>query len=626
MKNILYIIICAFLLSLTGCKKDSLELQPKSILTEDQVWNDPVMINDLLANYYDRLPVHNNLNTNERYFAEIDEAVAVSGGPMDLNDNNIVSYAYNRWTLWNYDLIRDINLAIEAIDKYSVKLDVATKTAFNAEFRFLRAYNYLELAKRMGGVPLVTSQLIYNYSGDPSYLAMPRSKEEEIYDFIASECDAINDVVGHAGSQTRANKYSVLALKCRAMLYAGSMAKYNSLMAVPITLPGNEVGIPAVRANGYYQAALDAAKAIISSGKYSLYMANPDPKENFFEAIVKKTNNPEVIMAMDFNNAKKHNFAYDQICRTMREDNLQSSGISPSLNLVEAYKYLDGTPGTLKGVGTGTNTAAGQAGWIFYNKPEDIFANKDARLYGTIIYPGTSFKGVAADIQAGVYAWNATLNKYDRVESTLLGSMYTDGKTLTGLGGPERSASEVSNTGFYLRKYVDPAPLSSARGVGSQVCWIRFRYAEVLLNAAEAAYELGGANITDALTYVNQVRQRAGFPANSLNAGTLTIAELQNERRVELAFEDHRLWDVMRWRTAHVIWNGSASNTDANLYALYSYRIYRPGHPNDGKYVFDKFVAPNFKTPRFFQLGNYYSQISQSVLDNNKLIVKNPFH
>lgn len=411
MKNILYLIICAFSLSLTGCKKDSIELQPKSILTEDQVWNDPVMINDLLANYYDRLPVHNNLNTNERYFAETDEAVAVSGGPMDLSDNNIVAYPYSRWSLWDYDLVRDINLAIEAIDKYSVKLDVATKTSFNADFRFLRAYNYFELAKRMGGVPIVTTQLIYDYSGDPSILAMPRSKEEEIYDFIASECDAIRDVIGHAGSQTRANKYSVLALKCRAMLYAGSIAKYNSLMTVPITLPGKEVGIPAARANGYYQAALDAAKAIISSAKYSLYVANPDPKENFFEAIVKKTNNPEVIMAMDFNNAKKHNFAYDQICRTMREDNLQSSGISPSLNLVEAYKYLDGTQGTLKGVGSGTNTAAGQAAWIFYNKPEDIFANKDARLYGTIIYPGASFKGVAADIQAGVYAWNATANK-----------------------------------------------------------------------------------------------------------------------------------------------------------------------------------------------------------------------
>jgi hypothetical protein len=147
-----------------------------------------------------------------------------------------------------------------------------------------------------------------------------------------------------------------------------------------------------------------------------------------------------------------------------------------------------------------------------------------------------------------------------------------------------------------------------------------------LLNAAEAAFELGGANITDALTYVNQIRQRAGFPANSLNVTTLTLAKLQNERRLELAYEDHRVWDLMRWRIAHIVWNGSASTPSANLYALYPYRVIRPGHPNDGKYVFDKFLAPKFKAARFFQMGNYYSSISQSVLDNNPLIVKNPFH
>ena len=629
MKNILkYLIIGIIPLYFQGCQKDLLELEPKSILLESQVWNDKAMIRSLLANYYNRLPVHYQLDAGERYFAEIDEAVAVQaeGNNMDIADNNIISYPYNRWTLWDYSLIRDINLAIEGLDQYTTKIATDEKDQFQAEFRFLRAFDYFEMVKRMGGVPIITTQLIYDYSGDPSFLAKPRNKEEEVYDFIAGECDAIKDIIGNSGSQVRANKYTVLALKCRAMLYAGSRAKYNNLMPVPITLPGGEVGIPAAKANTYFQAALDAAKEIINDGNYSLYRVNPDPGENFFEAIVKKLNNPEVIMAKDYNNAKKHNFAYHHICRTMREDNLSSSGICPSLNLVEAYEYLDGTPGTLMGVGTGSNTAAGQADWIFYDKPEDIFANKDARLYGTVIYPGTQFKNVDVDIQAGIYVWNEAANKYDRIESAALGSTYTDGKTLTGLGGPVRVATEVSNTGFYLKKYIDPATMSSARGVGSQIWWIYFRYAEVLLNAAEAALELGGANIDDAVNYVNQVRERAGFPPNSLDAVTLTLARLQNERRVELAFEDHRLWDVMRWRTAHIIWNGSSSNPDANLYSLYGYRIVHPGSPNDGKYVYDKFVAPNFKSPRFFQLGNYHSAISQTVLDNNKLIVKNPYH
>ena len=623
-----YLIICLCFFSLFSCDEDLLELQPKSILVENQVWNDAKMITSLLANYYNRLPVHSQLESGERYFAETDEAVAVQaeGNNMNNADNNIISYSYNRWTLWDYSLIRDINLALEGLDTYSTKIDEAVKNQFKAEFRFLRALNYFELVKRMGGVPIITTQLIYNYSGDPGYLAKPRNKEAEVYDFIATECDAIKDQIGNGVSKVRANKNTVLALKCRAMLYAGSIAKYNNLMANPLTLPGGEVGIPAERAEGYYQAALDAAKEIIGGGVYSLYEANPNPQENFYETIVKKVNNPEVIMAKDYVNAKKHNFSYHHICRTMREDNLSSSGICPSLNLVEAYEYLDGTSGVLNGVGTGSNTAQGQTGWIFYDRPEDIFSNKDARLFGTIIYPGTNFKNIPVDIQAGVYVWNEGTSKYDRVESAALGSMYIDGKTLTGLGGPVRTGTEVTNTGFYLKKYIDYATMSSARGVGSQIWWIYFRYGEVLLNAAEAAFELGGANIPDALSYINEVRERAGFPPNSLDAGELTIAKIQNERRVELAFEDHRLWDIMRWRIAHNIWNGSSSNPAANLYALYCYRIVHPGSLNDGKYVFDRFVAPNFKSPRFFQHGNYYSEINQSVLDNNPLIIKNPFH
>lgn len=635
MKNILkFLIILIPLFFFTRCGDEFLD-QPASttILLESQVWNDKAMITDLLANLYNRLPVHSQINSGETNYGCYDEGVNTGSqeSSTDIANNNLTTYAYSRWTLWDYSYIRDINQAIESIKKYSNKLTLLEKRQFSAELRFLRAYDYFEMVKRMGGVPIITTQLIYDFSGDATKLRKPRNTEEEVYDFISSELDAIKDSVGNIASGTpskdRANKYSVLALKCRAMLYAGSIAKYNNLLAAPITTPGKEVGLPAARSAGYYQASLNAAKEIIISGIYSLYSKNPNPGDNFYEMIVKKAGNPEMIMTTDFLiPTRKHNWSYHEICRTMREDNLSSSAINPDLGLVEAFDYLDGTAGTLKGVGTGSNTAAGQTNWIFYNNLSDIFANKDGRLYGTIVYPGTSFKGVDVEMQAGVYQWNSSTNKYDRYESETFHSLHTDGKLLTGNGGPMRISQEVSNTGFYIKKFIDPATLSSARGVGTDTWWVRFRYGEVLLNAAEAALELGGANITDALTYVNQVRQRAGFPANSLNATTLTLAKLQSERRLELAYEDHRVWDLMRWRIAHTVWNGSASTPSANLYALYPYRVIRPGHANDGKYVFDRFLAPKFKAARFFQMGNYYSSISQTVLDNNPLIVKNPFH
>jgi starch-binding outer membrane protein, SusD/RagB family len=629
MKNIVkYLMLIILPLSISGCAEEWLD-EPKSttILLPEQVWNDPKMITSILANLYDRLPIHSAIHSGWQNYAAYDEGMAAVSADIDAGNNNLLNYSYDRWRLWDYTYIRDINLCLEGIDAYSKLLTNDVKTQFKAEFRFLRAYDYFEMVKRMGGVPIITKQLIYDYSGDASNLRYPRNKESEVYDFIASECDEIKDIVGNTGSKDRATKYAVLALKCRAMLYAGSIAKYNSLMSAPISTPGGEVGIPASKATGYYTAALNAAKEIINSGQYQLYNKNPNLGENFYEALTKKVNNPEMILAMDFNISKnkKHNFSYQNICRTMREDNLSSSSVVPPLNLVEDYEYLDGTPGTLKGVGDGT--VAGQANWTYYTNLSDIFNNKDARLYGTVVYPGTSFKGVDVQMQAGVYEWNTTTNRYDRTESTNFGALYKDGKLLTGNGGPMRSSTEVSCTGFYIKKFIDPATLSSARGVGTDIQWVRFRYGEVLLNAAEAAFELGGANIPDALNYVNQVRQRAGFPPNSLTASTLTLARLQNERRVELCYEDHRTWDLARWRIATTVWDGQASNPKAVLYALFPYRVINSVDPTkNGKYVFDKFVAPKFVAPRFYQMGNYYSSISQTVLDNNPLIVKNPFH
>jgi hypothetical protein len=625
-----FLFILIPLIYLTGCADDFLE-RPVSttILLESQVWNDKAMITDFLANLYNRLPTHSTIYSNEGNYAAYDEGIATGSNEsgVDVSNNDLKTYSNSRWTLWDYSYIRDLNLALEGIKKYSTKLTVTEKRGFTAELRFLRALDYFEMVKRMGGVPIITTQLIYNFSGDPTYLQSPRNTEVEVYDFIASELDAIKDSVGNfvsgAPSKDRATKYAVLALKCRAMLYAGSIAKYNNLLPTPITLPGGEVGIPATRANGYYQASLDAAREIIASGFYSLYAKNPNPGENFYEALTKKAGNPEMIQVQDFQiPTKKYNWSYHEICRTMREDNLSSSAINPDLGFVEAFEYLDGSPGTLKGYGDGT--VAGQASWIFYDTPADIFKNKDGRLYGTIVYPGTMLKGVDVQMQSGVYVWNNTTNRYDRTESEVFGAMYTDGKLLAGNGGPFRNVNEVSNTGFYIRKFIDPATLSSARGVGTDIAWPRFRYGEVLLNAAEAAMELGLT--PEALGYVNQVRQRAGFPANSL--ATLNLARLINERRVELAYEDHRVWDLIRWRQAHIIWNGSASNPAANALALYPYRVIDKTHlALDGKYVFDRFPAPKFKSPRFFNLqGNYYSEISQAVRDNNPQIVKNPFH
>lgn len=631
MKNInkcLVISLGLLLGGTTACKKDFLERQPVSIVTDEDLWKDQKLIVGLLANYYNRMPTDMGLTdqggSQWRNMADYDDAMWSGQNNAD-NEirNNIGSYANSRWFLYDYFFIRDLNLAIENVDKFgTATLTAAQRTQLKAEFRFIRAYQYFEMVKREGGVPLVTTQLIYNNNGDPTPLQQARAKEAEVYDFVGSEMDAIQNDIGNPGSITRANKFTCLALKSRAMLYAASIAKYNALLTPNIVTANGEVGIPAARATEYYQKALDAARTVITTGGFLLYKNNPNLGENFYEAIRTKTNNKEVMFVRDFltAKAKKHTFSYDNIARGLREDNLSSSSVTPSLNLVESYDYLDGTSGALK-IRTADNSD-----YIYYTNTQDVFANKDARMYGTVIYPGAPFKGVNVPMQAGVAVWNAGSGTYNFVEGPDLGSNYTDGKLQVAISGPHRSVIEVSNTGFYLRKFIDNGGGTSTRGIQSDVWWTWFRLSEMYLNAAEASFELG--NVNDAVGFINPIRERAGFTlANQYTAATLTRDKIRAEFRSEFAFEDHRVWDLKRWRIASQVWNGDANNPNAVVYALYPYRVVRPGDAaRDGKYIFVKLVAPRFRSPRFFQNFNYYSRFDQNIINSNPKIVPNPFN
>ena len=613
-----------------GCKEDDwLQREPKDMLTDDQVWKDPVLIQSLIANYYDRLPSLSGV-FNSQVSSEYDDAMW--SGHVDQNGRNDFAFSNSYGRYWDpqqapnnayqnssYVFIRDINLTLEKMDRLSGNLKEEVKKQFNAELRFIRAFVYFELVKRMGGVPLVTEQLIYDYSGNATSLQIARAKESEVYDFIYNEIQAIKDnFVETEASRTRANKFVALALQSRAMLYAGSIAKYNNLMPNPISLPGGEVGIPADRATDYYQKSLAASQAIMASSNYALHNTAGTPKgENFYKLFMDEKSK-EMIFAKDFATGKVHGFTYDNVVRSFRSDIEGSSMISPSLSLVESFDYLDGSKGTLRDKDANGN-------YIPYNSIAEIFANKDGRLYGTVVYPGSIFRGQPVDIQAGVAEW---INGAYTLRVGSLGSVFGDGikvgdgKKLTGFDGPRDNDQYVSNTGFYLRKYVSENAQDGVRPSLASNWWTWFRLGEIYLNAAEAAFELGNPIARD---YINTLREvHGGFPANSI--ATLTTDIIRNERRIELAFEDHRFFDLKRWRIAHLVWNGSETDPNAVVWGLYPYRVVRPGHPDDGKYIFHRVRPTRFRRARFFQMFNYYSSIDPLVINNNPKIIQNPFH
>lgn len=605
----------------TGCKSDLEFLNVKStnILLVDEVFSDPRLVLSVATDLYNRIPDLVE-PANFGIYASFDEAFA--SGDYGRHQNR--EYSYDDWNYWDYGYIREINLFIERVEA-AKSLTPADKARFVAEGRFLRANAYFELVKRMGGVPLITESLTYDYSGDASYLRKPRAKEAEIYDYVISELEAIKSVLPKTPNEkSRATYGLALAAKSRAALYAGSIAKYG-VNTPTVSLPNGEVGIPAEKANGYFQTALAAAQELIASGQYSLYQKVPELSTNFANIFLDKANNPEVIFVEDYKLAsgKVHSFALDNQPRAITEEGERGGRLNPSLNLVQSFEKLDNTFAPLA-INTGSPTS-----YIYYDKPEDLFAGRDARLQGTVLVPGATFKNRPIDIWAGLILGNGSILTGDQ-----LGQLKTvNGVSVqvVGLSGPIEGYDGSSQGGFYMRKYNDPVPGSGQIGTQSEVWHVRYRYAEVLLNAAEAAFELGQAGV--AAGYMNAVRARAGL-TKPLTAADLSFDRFVHERRAELSFENHLLWDMKRWRLAHVRWDGSNSDLTTNpgkatepstrVFSLWPYKIYDPGGANHNKWVFRKVLSGRVTQSHVFRLGNYYSRISDAIVNNNPLIVRQP--
>lgn len=626
-KNIFVIAILLLCLGL-GCQKaqeDWLSKKPTDILLNDQVWSDPKLVLSVLADLYDRIPEYQEL---QQYwnFADFDEAFPSAYGDYWRVKNQ--TYDYSAWNYWDYGYIRDINLFIQK-DRQATKLDTADQNRFLAEAQFLRANAYFTLVKRMGGVPLLLDTMHYNFSGDPTYLQHPRAKESEIYDFIIKELDSAKAFLPHdPGDKSRATWGAALAMKSRVALYAGSIARYGATTP-SVSLPGDIVGIPANMANSYYQIALDAAQTLIDSHEYSLYMRFPnDLQKNFSQLFLDKNNNPEVIFAKDYKiRSRTTQFTVQNQPHSSTEEGSWSGFLNPSLNLAQSFEKTDNTFAPFA-----TKDASGN--YIKYDHISDIFKNRDARLGGSIILPGSEFRGQDVDIWAGYQLGDGDI---------ISGSQYGQKKTLpgqsdptevVGLDGPIDQLEHGAQTGFYIRKYNDPSVGAGQIGTGSEVWWIRYRYAEVLLNAAEAAFELGQNNV--AAGYLNEVRARAGL-TTPLAAGDITFDRIVHERRVELAFEGQELWDMKRWRLADKVWNGQsvspeqliqhigkATKNKSMMYGLWPYKIYDPGKPDNGKWIF-KIVKPSEVTNAHeFRLGNYYSRIDDGTIANNPKLIQNP--
>lgn len=581
MKSKIFILL-ALLQFFYSCE-DVLERAPLDKISDADVWKDESLLQGYVINLYSDFP-HFSFDEMYRFgdesTASWGNATSVTTGTMN-RDNIDGTIEY-----WNYGYIRDINIFLEKINNAPVSEEL--KKQLEGELRAMRANVYFELAKRYGGVPLVTQVIDPFKAIDPEL--QKRKKEVEIYDFVDSEYTKAVQLLGNTLDTKpieRINKWSALALQARANLWAASIAKYGKVELDGLT------GVPANRANEFFKKASDAASAVLNSGKYSLYKGNADKSINY-QNIFLSEQNSEMIFVKAYDNVSiSHYWDWTKAPGSIAGE---GSKCNPTLELILSYENIDGSTEDYTKYFSEKN---------LYTNGMDIFKNKDPRLFATVLFQGSPFAKFTMQMYEGIDTGDDP-NPNNIVNNP---SLKYQGYSQVGIDsrltiGDDRN----TNSGFLIRKFCDE-PNVPVPQYKSQVDWPNVRLAELYLTKAEAEFELG--NSAAAVPMLNATRERAGI--SLVNQSNISMKKIQNEWMVEFAFENRRFWDLRRWRIAESVLNNHQFN---GLKTIWHYK--------SNKYYFLPLKCETFS--RVFRPEYYYNPFSSSKVSNNPFLVQNPLY
>jgi len=494
-----YLIITLFVAAVvSGCKK--LNIAPTDRFTDLTFWKVNGNVYNALYNNYG-IMYNSNLYFSEEALS--DNAVSLSGDVAIISSGNgtpLTGKFGNDWSYY-YSCIKSCNEFLDGI-KQNTTLPKDSVSRLIAETRFIRAFEHFNLAKWYGDVPLIN----YNITQEQSK-SVSRTPKAEVINFVLSELQAIiPDLPSKdqlpVSQNGRITKGAALALEARVLLYQGN--RMQDVVNVCEQLMNNQS----------------------ANGSYSL---NPSYSALFSDPNVNKTNN-EVIFSLQYAPPQRTWQDFWDFAPVSVGGRVNS--MAPTQELVNDYIMTNGKAITDAGSGYDENNP---------------YVNRDPRLNATIVYNG--------------YKWDAEggVNGKSKIIYTKPGSDPSD--NAANPNGPDEyvgGRQSSSPTGYYWRKYFDPtAQPSYVSGLNLHL----IRYAEVLLDYAEAKNSLG--QMTPAVwdATIGALRKRAGFtdPAaiNYPTSGDMTTI-IRRERRVELALEGLRTDDIRRWKIAEVVMNGYA--------------------------------------------------------------------
>jgi len=499
-----YVLTLVVTFLLVSCQDDILDQVPKDALSEVTVWEDPLatelFVNAIYGSMpsgFDRIARGDAIGAHLWDSMSDDADCSIPWLPANTFDRGLMSIGgYNPFPLeWfvNYGLIRKTNLFFENIDRLPEGND-EIKNRLIGEVSFLRAFINFQLLKQYGLKPkasedplIKTGIIIVDRVLNPDdNWQLERNTYAECMDFIEADLDRAIDMLPTKANTLagRATRGAALAFKGRVMLYAAS----------PYRDGGTSFDVD------YLQKSLDASKAVIEEGEYTLF---GDYRTLF---LTENKNNSEIIFAKKFNGPEKIHFrmnnGWDEINSPRVFKGAGDAGWNgncPTQEFVDSYEMTDGLSQADSG--------------LF--DPTDPYANLDPRFDATVVHHGSTFRGRVIEIQTG--------------------------------GSGDAGPGENSTTGYWTRKYHEEQYAVYTHS--SDLDWIHIRYAEVLLNYAEAVNELNGPT-SEVYDAINQIRSRASVNMPDLPGGLSKDQmrqKIRNERRIELAFEDHRFWDIQRW-------------------------------------------------------------------------------
>lgn len=547
------------MMAVQSCKID---IMPTNRYTEEAIWNNPSNVELYIAGMYSEFktfqfgsfPIGYSNATDALSDIMKYTATVAGNGTVNLlaTDASRVNAAAPQLSYWSdaYTRIRRINEFLDGVANYG-KIDATTKTQYAAEARFIRGYVYFWLAKLHGSVILLDNMGQYNTS------LHQRASEEDVWKFIAADFQYAGENLPKQWGSTktgRATKGAAYGMLARTWLYAASIADYDKKQFNSDEL----TGVSAANAQTYYQNAANAAQVVIDLAKEGYY----ELEGTFANAFINKNSKESVFKISYVSPQLTHAFDLGYAPPGDASGQCLVYGV-PTAELVNEFEMSDGT----------------KFSWTNSTQAANPYTNREDRFYATVLYNNATWK-------------KRTIN------TTVNGG--TEGFIQFGLStDPHKTV-----TGYYIKKMLDSTNTTFV-AYGSTQDWNEMRYAEVLLIHAEAEAKLN--NIGLAQESLNAVRRRAKLPNTPASTTAQLMEAVEHERKVELAFEGQRYWDLRRWRKAHIVLNN----------------VKFTGHkitPSGNTYTYETVSADNMN--RQFTPALYYIPIPSTELLNNTMLTQ----